>query len=145
MSEGHTSVSPPVQARAHKVTHVFQRILVCHRARHSARNAIHQHQDGTGRLLVTVFVPSEKQEVHLHLWVTWFRLASGHLPRAAIQMGNHFRNGKCYGSCCVTSSFVGSWSSLHSRRTEFAWQVELVSLPVQFSWQQGFSFCCRDA
>ena len=75
-SVGHISVSPLVQARAHKLRHVFQRIVVCHRARHSARNAIHQQQDGNGRLLVTVFGPGEEQEVQLHLWVTWFCLAS---------------------------------------------------------------------
>ena len=43
VSDGHVSESSPVQARTQKVRHVFQRILVCHRARHSATNAIQQH------------------------------------------------------------------------------------------------------
>ena len=93
-SDGHINVSPAVQARAHKLRHVFQRILVCHRARHSARNATHQHQDGDSRLLVTVLFPSEKHEASV--------------PRSAVQMGHLFRNGRCNGSWCVTSSSVGS-------------------------------------
>ena len=80
VSDGHISVSPPVQTRAHKLKHVFQRILIRHRASQSAGNAIQQHQDGNGKVLVTVFVPCEKQKVQLHLWVTSLRWARRHRP-----------------------------------------------------------------
>ena len=149
------------QARAHKLRHVSLCILVCQRARHFARNAIHQHQDGDGRLLVTVSVPNDKQKVQLQCspWRTRHQVTSMTAaqtvlatatvplvdpmqpviglsfrssaiecqPRCSSRLGDdapreathiwdtNFRNGRCSGSCCVTSSSVGSLGLLFTR------------------------------
>ena len=135
VSDGHISVFPPVQTRAHKLRHVFQRILVCHRASQ-------QHQDGRLRL-------SEKQKVQLHLWVTSLCLASpqcgSSVPRAAMQMGHQLRDGKCSGSYGVTSSSVGSLGPRFNRGARSS--IGKSGSCFFLSWSAGSKatvFCFRD-
>ena len=52
------------------------------------------------------------------------RRCGSSVPRASTQNGHQKGNGRCHGSMLCDHVICGiSWSSLHSRSTEFGWQV----------------------